>query len=525
MWPILQRELREQARQPASYWLRLVAVVTLMVVFWVVWRGHYGQTVRDGRGFFTGLNRLLLLSIWLIGPVLTADCLSREKREGTLGLLFLTPLRAHQVVLGKAFVHTLRAFTVLLATVPLLTIPVLLGGVGWQEALRMLLLHGAALGMALSAGLVASAVSTRWIRTRLLSFLLALTAGGLFLLLHVGALTFSVWLRSNAPATLAEFLRRLGLNLGTVFYRLGMMAQNPTFFWRDAGLGQSGKHGLQQALLLDGLALLLVAAAVALATLALRRTWQATGPAPALQRVSGFFTRLLVSPGWWRRRMQRRLDANPVWWRHTSTWTARVTMWGWLGATLIVLTAAFQGFGTLGLRAMGTIETLLLVGMAFSAAASFRQERESGALELLLVSGLAPERMVWGRLLALGVQFAPSLLVIWGLPLMILLLDWRGWEPQVTHRLPLWLPVTALLGIALALSRWSFLTAFLVTAGVQHVPQFGRLLTLRLTHPESPFLTFLGVVELLLAAWLAWWAWGRATDQLADRTFLEPRGG
>src|SRR5256885_5281345 len=36
-----------------------------------------------------------------IGARLTADCLSEEKREGTLGLLFLTDLKGYDVVFGK----------------------------------------------------------------------------------------------------------------------------------------------------------------------------------------------------------------------------------------------------------------------------------------------------------------------------------------------------------------------------------------------------------------------------------------
>src|ERR1044071_9279281 len=38
----------------------------------------------------------------VLAPILlTADCVSRERREGTLGLLFLTDLRGIDVILGK----------------------------------------------------------------------------------------------------------------------------------------------------------------------------------------------------------------------------------------------------------------------------------------------------------------------------------------------------------------------------------------------------------------------------------------
>jgi ABC-type Na+ efflux pump permease subunit len=70
-----------------------------------------------------GLNRTLLFAFWVLVPLMTADCVSREKREGTLGLLFLTPLTVFDVIAGKAAIHVLRALTLFLAALPLLGLP------------------------------------------------------------------------------------------------------------------------------------------------------------------------------------------------------------------------------------------------------------------------------------------------------------------------------------------------------------------------------------------------------------------
>ena len=62
----------------------------------------------------------------LVGVRLTSDCLSAEKREGTLGLLFLTNLKARDIVIAKVFSHGLRSLTMWAATLPIIAVPLLL---------------------------------------------------------------------------------------------------------------------------------------------------------------------------------------------------------------------------------------------------------------------------------------------------------------------------------------------------------------------------------------------------------------
>ena len=64
----------------------------------------------------------------LAGLFLTSDTLSEEKREGTLGLLFLTDLRGYDVVFGKLISHSTQALYGLLAAFPILGLTLLIGG-------------------------------------------------------------------------------------------------------------------------------------------------------------------------------------------------------------------------------------------------------------------------------------------------------------------------------------------------------------------------------------------------------------
>ena len=58
---------------------------------------------------------------------------------------------------------------------------------------------------------------------------------------------------------------------------------------------------------------------------------------------------------------------------------------------------------------------LLAISMAASAAGSFRRERETGVLELLLVSPLTTRQIISGRLFGLWGQFLPSIVTLLGI--------------------------------------------------------------------------------------------------------------
>ncbi len=89
--------------------------------------------------------------------LLAADAISAERREGTLGLLLLTRVKALDVLLGKLGSVGIISLCALVAFLPVLMIPVLAGGVTGGEAARKALALLNALFFALIAGLRASA--------------------------------------------------------------------------------------------------------------------------------------------------------------------------------------------------------------------------------------------------------------------------------------------------------------------------------------------------------------------------------
>jgi ABC-type transport system involved in cytochrome c biogenesis permease component len=109
-----------------------------------------------GSQIFSLLSGLALAYALFSGVRCTADCLSEEKRSGTLGLLFLTDLKGYDVVLGKLVANSLEAVYGLVAVLPVLAVPLLLGSVTGSEFWRMNLLLLNALIFSLTCELLIS---------------------------------------------------------------------------------------------------------------------------------------------------------------------------------------------------------------------------------------------------------------------------------------------------------------------------------------------------------------------------------
>jgi ABC-2 type transport system permease protein len=157
MNPVFQREMRTQARSPQPWRLRLLATsLSLGVLALLLWNQPALFVGRGTEAFFAvNFGSAVILAI--IGPMLTHDLLSRERREGTLGLLCSTPLTSREMVLGKASSALLQAVAVWLVMTPILMLPLLQGGVQLADVVLMIALQGGVTISGLASGLAASA--------------------------------------------------------------------------------------------------------------------------------------------------------------------------------------------------------------------------------------------------------------------------------------------------------------------------------------------------------------------------------
>ena len=156
--PIVERELGIASRNLGS-WLSRWIIAIVAVCFGGLWLGMAYSVggMMKGDVFFAILAWACFVYCLLAGLWTTSDTLTREKTDGTLGLLFLTDLRGYDVVLGKMITASLKSFYGVLAVLPVLALPLLMGGVTndqfWRTAgaLLNILIFSLSMGMFFSA--------------------------------------------------------------------------------------------------------------------------------------------------------------------------------------------------------------------------------------------------------------------------------------------------------------------------------------------------------------------------------------
>src|SRR5689334_5594903 len=108
--PIARRELLVLARAPHTYRARLGTGIMTLVggIAFGIFYSRLGM--QSATPFLGVVGYMLSLMCIFTGAQLSADAISKEKREGTLGFLFLTGLPAWQITGGKLIASGVPAF-------------------------------------------------------------------------------------------------------------------------------------------------------------------------------------------------------------------------------------------------------------------------------------------------------------------------------------------------------------------------------------------------------------------------------
>jgi ABC-type transport system involved in multi-copper enzyme maturation permease subunit len=210
--PIADRELRVAARKRTTFWIRLAAAAIALLIaasLLFVFSKIGGPMPNKGKILFNTLAWMAFTYAFAAGIFLTADSLSEEKREGTLGLLFVTDLRGYDVILGKLAATSLHAVYAIVAVFPILALGLMLGGLLAADFWSALLAILNMLFVSLSAGMLASTFTRNALPAMNLTLFLLGILVGLPYVVDFGLANWDVnryTVRSGLGATLHPFL-------------------------------------------------------------------------------------------------------------------------------------------------------------------------------------------------------------------------------------------------------------------------------------------------------------------------------
>ncbi len=472
------KEARAAARSRWNHWMRFLGVLACTVAAASFLHGIGTPTTGLGILLFFSLHQAMLVAILLFAPALTADCLSRERREGTLGLLFLTHLSSAEVVLGKGFLHMLRGVTLWLAALPVLSIAILLGGVSWLDVASAFTLQISLMILALGAGLLASSVCINPVSAIVVAEVLSFTLA--WCLVRFGA---SAWLPSlpvQWTPGLPEFtpmLKSLSGALEAGNSWSNVLTKSTQFL----GAWLSTLAGLFFG------ALLLASGCLKLASRRVHYLWHDKPLSPRQFHLWQFWFAPRLWPPRFNRMRGRILDRNPMGWLERHATRQRLINLACCAVVLAVdssLMSSAQPWQYFEFVQIW-LAILLTMSIASESATLFRRERESGALELLLVAPLSADELIGGRLIAFWRRF------LWPVGLYVTLNQFMVWMEMATP------------------PEFGF-NSFLLVAYVT-TPIIGFWLSLRIRSFISAFLA-LAVISVLLPVWMT------------DLWFLEPIG-
>jgi ABC-type transport system involved in cytochrome c biogenesis permease component len=384
--PVVERELRVASRKHATYRIRVLALLAVSVVLaWAIFvssqqRGLSGPG--DGQALFTEMAYPAGIFSILIGVFATSDSIGVEKREGTLGLLFLTDLKGYDVVFGKLIASSLNGFYALIAVLPVLGVPLLVGGVTFPQFLELTVGLVTAIVFSLSAGIFVSAFqqSERKAMFMTCALLLCVT----FIPFWVSSMAGSnyLWLLSPAyPVALASY--------GPPIVVTGVYWCSLAALWLMTilmlSLASNRVPGSCQQMALPA------------------------APLPVFRRRHGRANRqlLALNPFAW---LAARGEADP-----RLVWVFLASM---AGIWLFYLWTIPSGMRRTDLfdEVVGwtdlAINTVLKVWIISESSRRFAEDRRTGAFELLLSTPLTVRQIIEGQWLALWRQFAAPIFAV-----------------------------------------------------------------------------------------------------------------
>src|SRR3954468_24975144 len=406
------REAAVAPRRASFFAARAVFVAALFAITLTAWQLLVGsqrlESIGDlawfGAAAFQILAPFQLAVALPFSALLVASAVAIEKDRKTLDLMLLTSLSNSELVLGKLFAGMLSVIVVVVSTLPLFMIIALLGGISSEQIFRV---EAVTLASALAAGSLGS--------------IIALWREKTFQALAMTLLVLVLWLLGW------EFVAAIGadatwLGLPARSWAIAMSpweavqeAAQPIF---DMSRASSMRSDPVLLFLIASIAASAVLNLVAMAKLRIWNPSREVAPrldeereresAGAAATDTNLKSAVLIHAAGGK---VRNVWDNPVLWREVRTWAygkrvlvIRLAYWAVFIACAVVLITQLAPKESPEVAvppAAKPIVTLLVVGLILLnalAVTSLTNERDSRALDLLLVTDLTPKEIVFGKL-------------------------------------------------------------------------------------------------------------------------------
>jgi ABC-type transport system involved in multi-copper enzyme maturation permease subunit len=423
--PIFAREWLTLPRRSRHYVMRTVYLGGLWVLSLTIWQATIGweqpatlgDLARFGLIQFQVLVYVQLTLVLFFSALSAASTITQEKDRRTFVLLLLTDLRNYEIVLGKLAGSLLQIIIFLLASLPLYFLNMLLGGVdGTQVFQAVLVLFATALAAGSLGGLIAL-----WRDKTFQS--LALTLLALVLYLSVVQGLSLVPLLAQRFGVLEDWVTPAEIHRWQQWLHPFVALQSVIEPGQQDRTGIAPAYGY--ALAMAGLSILLNCWAM----LRLRK-WNPRGE-PIMQRERTEDedidrARAHAAPG-----TVRPVWRNPILWREIATRASgrrplmvKAAYFLVLGLVCYYAFATTQSREWAAARGLVPVAILSLVLISAQAVTAITSERDTGALDLLLVTDLTPQEFIFGKLG--GILWNTKEYLV---PPLILaaVYAWRGW--------------------------------------------------------------------------------------------------
>ena len=427
--PVYTREVVIAPRRTRIYIARSAYAAALLLMICTAWLVLTGtQIVRDVSDLaqFAGLVFQILAPLQLalavfFSAMLAASAVAQEKDRRTFVLLLLTNLSNQELVLGKLLASLLHVLVMFTAGMPIFMLLSLLGGISVGQIARTAAVTAASILVCGSLGSTLALWREKTFQALALFVLILVLWLALGEMLAAGAL-------GRAPAGLPAHVWATAVSPWQAILAASRpFAESiPGWEWIGSPIYLHLLVTAALAVLLNGLAVVQV------------RAWNSSGQDEPMQKAEEAEAWSVGSgprptPNAQRPTSHRVVWDNPVLWREIRTWAygrkiliVRLTFLVLFILAVGTLWHITNGHEPMGLArgALALLPLLLLSLVLVNAQAvtALTAERDTKALDLLLVSDLTPKEFIFGKLG--GIFYNTKEIIL----LPLLLCGYLGWQ-------------------------------------------------------------------------------------------------